>query len=73
MILSLLDVQIGTENGSTHFNASSSTGLLQLNTSNDQPTNIILGFPYMYMAPETCAAIAQYLPVVLSSYTNLYI
>lgn len=73
MILSLLDVQIGVENGSSPFNASSFTGLLQLNSSADQPTNIIPNVPYMYMAPETCAAIAQHLPVVLSSYTNLYI
>lgn len=73
MILSLLDVQIGVENGSSPFNASSFTGLLQLNSSVDQPTNIIPNVPYMYMAPETCAAIAQHLPVVLSSYTNLYI
>ena len=73
MILSLLDVQIGVENGSSPFNASSFTGLLQLNSSVDQPTNIIPNVPYMYMAPKTCAAIAQHLPVVLSSYTNLYI
>ncbi len=77
MILSLLDVQIGVESGSTPFNETSFTGLLQLNSSefssNDQPTNIIPNVPYMYMAPETCAAIAQHLPVVLSSYTNLYI
>lgn len=73
MILSLFDVQIGVENGSSPFNASSFTGLLQLNGSNEQPTNIIPNVPYMYMAPETCAAIAQHLPVVLSAYTNLYI
>ena len=73
MILSLLDVEIGVETGSSPFNASSFTGLLQLNSSSEQPTNIIPTVPYIYMAPETCAAIAQHLPVVLSSYTNLYI
>lgn len=60
MLLSLLDVQIGMENG-----------FLQLNSSKDQPANIIPHVPYMYIA--LCAAIAQNLPVVLSSYTNLYI
>ena len=71
MVLSLLDVQIGVENGSSPFNASSFAGLL--NSSNEQPTNIMPNVPYMYMDPKTCAAIAQHLPVVLSSYTNLYI
>ena len=73
MIWSLLDVHIGMENGPTPFNASSFTGLLQLNSSNDQSTNIVPNVPYMYMAPKTCAAIAQHLLVVLSSYTNMYI
>ena len=73
MVLSLLDVQIGVENGSSPFNTSSFTGLLQLSSSNEQPPNIIPNAPYMYMDPKTCAAIARHLPVVLSSYTNLYI
>ena len=73
MVLSLLDVQIGVENGSSPFNAGSFTGLLQLASSNEQPTNIIPNVPYMYMDPKTCAAIAEHLPVVLSSYTNFYI
>lgn len=72
MVLSLFDVHIGVDNGSTHFNASSFTGLLQLNSSNDQSTNIVPSVPYMYTAPDTCAATAQHLPVVLSLYTNLY-
>ena len=72
MILSLLDVQIGVENGSTPFNASPFTGLLQLNLSNGQSTNIVPDVPYKYVAPKTCAAISQHLLVVLSSYTNLY-
>ncbi|KAL8646078.1 MAG: hypothetical protein Q9226_007029 [Calogaya cf. arnoldii] len=74
MILSLLDVELVVESGSTPFNASSVTGLLRLDASSkDQSTNIIPNVPYMYMAPETCATIAQHLPVVLSTYTNLYI
>ncbi len=73
MVLYLLDVEIGVEKGSSPFNASSFTGLLQLNSSSDQPINIIPNLPYMYMTPETCAAIAQHLPVVLSTYTNLYL
>lgn len=71
MVLSLLDVQIGVENGSSPFSADSFTGLL--NSSNEQPTNLMPNVPYMYMDPKTCAAVAQHLPVVLSSYTNLYI
>ena len=76
MILSLLDVQIGVEEGSTPFNATSVTGLLYLNTSREQvkqDTNIVPSVPYIYMAPKTCEAIAKHLPVVFSSYTNLYI
>ena len=64
MILSLLDVQIGVENGSPLPTRVPSQALFTKNIPN---------VPYIYMAPKTCAAIASHLPVVLSSYTDLYI
>ena len=77
MVPTLLDVQIGVENGQTPFldNGSSFPGLLELNSSlnNVQPTVINPVVPYLFMSPKTCAAIAQHLPVFLNSDIGLYI
>lgn len=77
MVPTMLDVQIGVENGQTPFidNGSSFPGLLELNSSlnNVQPTIINPIVPYLFMSPKTCAAIAQYLPVSLNSDIGLYI
>ncbi len=71
---SLLDIQIGVEAGSSPFNASSITGLLEQNKTigTQLPTLINPTIPYMYMSPQTCANIAQYLPVSLQSAIGLY-
>lgn len=71
----LLDIQIGVENGPSPFNESSYTGLLRLNESFNgvQPAFINSIVPYLYMSPETCAAIAQDLPVTLDTRLGLYI
>ncbi len=77
MILLLLDIQIGVEKGNSPFNAPSFINLLQINASygfnGAQPTNIDPTLPYMFMAPETCAAIAQHLRITLQAYSDLYI
>ena len=77
MVPTMLDVQIGVENGQTPFidNGSSFPGLLELNDSlnNVQPTIINPIVPYLFMSPKTCAAIAQHLPVSLKSDIGLYI
>ena len=77
MVPTMLDVQIGVENGQTPFidNGSSFPGLLELNSSlnNVQPTIINPIVPYLFMSPKTCAAIAQHLPVSLDSDIGLYI
>lgn len=71
----LLDIQIGIENGPSPFNKSSYTGLLKLNESFNgvQPAIINPIVPYLYMSPETCAAIAKDLPVTLNTRLGLYI
>ncbi|KAK0508202.1 hypothetical protein JMJ35_009286 [Cladonia borealis] len=77
MIALLLDIQIGVGKGNSPFNAPSFTNLLQINASygfnGAQPANINPTLPYMFMAPETCAAIAQHLPISLQAYSGLYI
>ena len=77
MAPTMLDVQIGVENGQSPFidNGSSFSGLLELNSSlnNVQPTTINAIVPYLFMSPKTCAAIAQHLPVSLNSDIGLYI
>ena len=77
MVPTMLDVQIGVENGQTPFidNDSSFPGLLELNSSlkNVQPTIINPIVPYLFVSPKTSAAIAQYLPVSLNSDIGLYI
>ena len=77
MIPLLVDIQIGVEKGNSPFNAPPFTNLLHINASygfnGAQPTNIDPTLPYMFMAPETCAAIAQHLPITLQAYSGLYI
>lgn len=87
MIGQLLDIEIGVETGSTPFNntihypgPSSWTnvtyisGLLQQNGSfpNGQPTVINPIVPYFFMSPQTCANIAQSLPVTFQPDIGLY-
>ena len=71
----LLDIQIGVENGSSPFSESSYNGLLKLNASFDgvQPAIINPIVPYLFMSPETCAAVTEHLPVTLDSQIGLYI
>ena len=72
---SLLDIQIGVENGTSPFeNADSITNLLQLNNSfhGFQPTIINPIVPYFFFSPETCANIARHLPVTLQPDIGLY-
>ena len=73
----LLDIQIGVEIGDSPFNESSITNLLRINSSlvsdGAQPTNISPTVPYFFMAPETCSAIAEHLPIKLQRYTGLYL
>ena len=77
MAPTMLDVQIGVENGQTPFidNGSSFLSLLELNSSlnNVQPIIINPVVPYLFMSPKTCAAIAQHLPMFLTSDIGLYI
>ena len=75
MVPNLLDVQIGVETGSSPFSEASYTGLLKLNTSFNgvQPAVINPIIPYLYMSPETCAAVTENLPVTLDSQVGLYI
>ena len=68
MIADLLDVQIGVENGSSP--EGSYTGLLKLNVS---PAVINPIVPYLYIFSETCAAVAENLPVTFNSQVGLYI
>ena len=74
LLTSLLDVQIGVENGSSPFNATSFQGLLKLNPAFNglQPTIVNPVVPYFFMSPATCSAIAEYLPVTLQPNIGLY-
>ena len=71
----LLDIQIGVEKGSSPFSQRSYTGLLKLNASFNgvQPARINPILPYLFMSPETCAAITKNLPVELNWQVGLYI
>ena len=75
MIANLLDVQIGVEIGSSPFSEHSYTGLLKLNATfkGVQPALINPVVPYMFMSPETCAAVAENLPVSFNSQIGLYL
>ena len=88
MIGQLLDIEIGVETGWTpftndtiHYSGPSSetnityiNGLLQHNGSfpNGQPTVINPIVPYFFMSPQTCANIAQNLPVTFQPGIGLY-
>ncbi len=74
MLVSLLDVQIGVENGTSPFHSDSLTGLLKLNARfyGVQPVIIDTVLAYLSMLPDTCAAIAQNLPVSLQPSIGLY-
>ena len=74
MLPSLLDIELGAENGSSPFGADAVTRLLKLNESFNgvQPTVINPIIPYLYMSPQTCAAIAQNLPVTFQQRIGLY-
>ncbi|KAL9099718.1 MAG: hypothetical protein Q9163_004827 [Psora crenata] len=69
---SLLDIQIGVEEGTSPFEADSYTGLLQLNQSVFKSAVINPLLPYFFMSPETCANIAKHLPVTLQPNIGLY-
>ena len=75
MVANMLDVQIGVEIGSSPFSENSYTGLLKLNATfkGVQPAVINPIVPYMFMSPETCAAIAENLPVSFNSQIGLYL
>lgn len=75
MIANLLDVQIGVENGSSPFGEGSYTGLLKVNAGSNgvQPAVINPVVPYLFMSPETCAAVTENLPVTFNSHAGLYI
>ena len=75
MVPILLDIQIGVENGSSPFSETSYVNLLKLNASFNgvQPAIINPIVPYLFMSPETCAAVAKNLPVTLNSRLGLYI
>ena len=88
MIGQLLDIGIGVETGWTPFsnntipylgpssetNVTYISGLLQHNGSfaNGQPTIINPVVPYFFMSPQTCANIAQHLPVTFQPGIGLY-
>ena len=88
MIGQLLDIEIGVETGwtpftnnTTHYSGPSSetnttyiNGLLEHNASfsNGQPTVINPIVPYFFMSPQTCANIAQNLPVTFQPGIGLY-
>ena len=75
MIANMLDVQIGVEVGSSPFSEQSYTGLLKLNATfkGVQPAVINPIVPYIFMSPDTCAAVAENLPVSFNSQVGLYL
>lgn len=78
MIANLLDVQIGVENGSSPFDKGVYTGLLKPingSTSSDFVQRAVINpiIPYLFMSPETCAAVTENLPVTFNSQIGLYI
>ena len=75
MMANMLDVQIGVEVGSSPFGNQSYTGLLKLNSTfkGVQPAVINPIVPYMFMSQDTCAAVAENLPVSFNSQIGLYL
>ena len=74
MLPSLLDIELGVENGTSPFGADVVNQLLKLNESFNgvQPAVINPVIPYLFMSPQTCAAIAQNLPVTFQQKIGLY-
>lgn len=75
MLPFLLDIELGVENGTSPFGGDVVTQLLKLNESFNgvQPAVINPIVPYLFMSPQTCAAIAQNLPVTFQQKIGLYI
>lgn len=73
MALDLIDIGIGVDNGISPFNVTSANGLLKMNASqNSLPTTVNPLVAYFFLPPETCAAIAEFLPITLASDIGLY-
>ena len=74
MVANLLDIQIGVEIGSSPFSERSYTSLLKMNATfkGVQPAVINPIVPYLFMSPETCAAVTENLPVSFNSQVGLY-
>ncbi len=74
MLPFLLDIELGVESGTSPFGTDVVTGLLKLNESFNgvQPAVINPVVPYLFMSPQTCAAIAQNLPVTFQQTIGLY-
>lgn len=74
MLSSLVDIQIGVETGLSPFGANVYEGLLRADPTfgGTQPTLINPVVPYFFMSKETCAAIAQNLPVTFQPSIGLY-
>ena len=74
MLPSLLDIELDVENGTSPFGADGVTRLLKLNESFNgvQPAVINPVIPYLFISPQTCAAIAQNLPVTFQQEIGLY-
>ncbi len=73
MALELMDIGLGTEKGISPFNATSASGLLKLNASEKSiPTTINPLVPYLFLPTNTCAAIANFLPITYIPDVGLY-
>ena len=75
MLPNLLDIQIGVENGTSPFSESFYSSLLKLVSTfkGVQPAVINPIVPYLFMSRETCDAVAENLPIVLSLQPGLYL
>lgn len=73
MALELIDIGLGVESGISPFNATSAGGLLKFKASGQSiPTTINPLVPYLFLPTDTCAAIAEFLPITLASDIGLY-
>jgi len=74
MSLSLLDIEIGVENGGSPFDFISQDHLLRQNSTSPRASMTVINplVPYLFLSADTCAAIAQHLPVTLQSDIGLY-
>lgn len=67
MALQLMDIGLRTERGVSPFDATSTSGLLKLNASERSvPTTINPLVPYLFLPTDTCAAIADFLPITFA-------